>query len=222
MRKTTSTTLAEVKPVSLSLDLADAGWFARALLAGASTDDVTPVICAAHIAVTDGRLEGTSTDRYRVHQAWIEHDSVKGDSEFVLTTDSLKWIVKNVAYFGRAGSFNGPKLSVTVGDGLAVLSIARSDDTRSISFTDNLVKGNFPPVGRLIETALKAEVTTDKSAAIKLDFIAKARALASDPHEFASFKYTATENSLKPGPLLLTFRQGRALIQPNLNPGGVS
>lgn len=216
---------AEVRAATATLDLAEAAWFARALLAGASTDDVTPVITGVNITISKGRIQGTSTDRYRVHEAHIEDDTITGDSTFLAPGDALRWIVKNVAYFGRAGSFDGPKVTITVvptkdGPGTIALEMSRHIDSRVISYTDTLVKGNFPPVHRLFEIAEKAEVTDARSTAINLDFLTKARSLARDRHEPATFKYTATDNPNKPGPLLLTFRDGRALIQPNLSIGG--
>jgi hypothetical protein len=210
----------EVAKATIELDVTDAVWFARALLAGASTDDVTPVICASQITITRGRVEGTSTDRYRVHTVFIEDDSIKGDSKFLIPAGALQWIVKNATYFGRAGSFDGPKLTIAVMPGAPVgaveLTMRRAVDSRVISYTDELVKGNFPPVYRLFDAAEKAEVTPDRETAINLEFLSKARNIARDRHEPAALKYTATDNSNKPGPLLVSFRSGRALIQPNL------
>lgn len=209
----------EVAKATVQLDVADAVWFARALLAGSSTDDVTPVICASQITVSKGRIEGTSTDRYRVHSVFIEDEQIKGDSKFLIPAGALQWIVKNATYFGRAGSFDGPTLTITVKPGAPAgtveLAIRRAVDTRVISYTDELVKGNFPPVYRLFDVAEKAEVTPDRETAINLDFLSKARNIARDRHEPAALKYTATDNPNKPGPLLVSFRSGRALIQPN-------
>src|SRR5690606_7732268 len=79
----------------IRLTRADAEWLIRGALAAASKDDVTPVLCAIHWTVENGRVTVVATDRYRVHQlhAQIEDAAVSGS--FLMDTRIAKRLVSS-------------------------------------------------------------------------------------------------------------------------------
>lgn len=107
----------------------------------ASKDDVTPVITGVQFEISENSLTLTATDRYRVATRGIDWEHA-GDQ------DSLSALVpsKIVTEVGKTFS----------GDGQVNVSIIKDGERELIAFTGGtktvtslLIKGNYPPVGRL-------------------------------------------------------------------------
>lgn len=107
----------------------------------ASKDDVTPVITGVQFEINENSLTLTATDRYRVATRGIDWEHA-GDQ------DALSALVpsKIVTEVGKTFS----------GDGQVNVSIIKDGERELIAFTGGsktvtslLIKGNYPPVGRL-------------------------------------------------------------------------
>lgn len=107
----------------------------------ASKDDVTPVITGVQFEVDQNSLTLTATDRYRVATRRIDWESRDGG-------DALTALVpaKVVVEVGKTFSNSGT----------VQIAIVKDDDRELIAFTGEnktvtslLIKGNYPPVGRL-------------------------------------------------------------------------
>ncbi|MBP1326560.1 DNA polymerase-3 subunit beta [Leucobacter exalbidus] len=107
----------------------------------ASKDDVTPVITGVQLEIQENSLTLTATDRYRV------------------ATRSIDW--ENQSDQGALSALVPAKIVTEVGktfgnDGIVKIAIVKDDDREVIAFTGGnktvtslLIKGNYPPVGRL-------------------------------------------------------------------------
>lgn len=107
----------------------------------ASKDDVTPVITGVQFEIQENSLTLTATDRYRVATRGIDWEGQPGE-------DGLSALVpsKIVTEVGKTFS----------GDGQVQVSIVKNEDRELVAFTGGsktvtslLIKGNYPPVGRL-------------------------------------------------------------------------
>lgn len=199
----------------------EAKWFAGAALSATSTDDITPVICAAQMTATPTSLRFVATDRYRVHTATIQLAAKTVEHEFLMPRAALLWLDKNVSYFGRWGSELQIATIATTDDGELTVSVRASTepDASYISWHGRCVPGNFPPVHRLIEIARAAEV--GPPIRLNVNFIAKTRPLTRSLSESPRIKFTASDKPNRPGPAYFTFGgdtepYAEALIQPNL------
>lgn len=106
----------------------------------ASKDDVTPVITGVQFEVEENSLTLTATDRYRVATRGIDWE---GQTEEKLSALVPSKIVTEV----------GKTLS---GSGVVKVAIVKDGERELVAFTDGnktvtslLIKGNYPPVGRL-------------------------------------------------------------------------
>jgi len=108
----------------------------------ASKDDVTPVITGVQFEVTENSLTLTATDRYRVATRRIdwEHRDSSGESLTALVP------AKVVTEVGKTFAASGTVQVAIVKDGEREL-IAFTGDNKTV--TSLLIKGNYPPVGRL-------------------------------------------------------------------------
>lgn len=209
---------------TITLTRPDARWFVDAALSSIATDDITPVICAARIAVTGDEAQIVSTDRYRVTLTTAKVKA-SDDHEFLMPREALTWMGKNLAAFGTyqidqqsivIETTDEGSLRVTVFEGVTL------DSRRSISWAGAVTKGNFPVgVIAIVEKARVADPVPTQTPRVNLDFIAKARGLAYKGNP-PTMKFTAAENGTKDfGPLLLTFKDwdkktyAEVLIQPN-------
>jgi DNA polymerase-3 subunit beta len=112
----------------------------------ASKDDVTPVITGVQFEVSENSLTLTATDRYRVATRSIDWENQSGQSDLSALVPS-----KIVTEVGKNFS----------GDGQVQVSIIKDDERELIAFTGGsktvtslLIKGNYPPVGRLFPTSV--------------------------------------------------------------------
>jgi DNA polymerase-3 subunit beta len=226
-----NTKQATTQTATFDVNLPDALYLAEVGLSGSSTDDVTPVITASVWTLDGDTITTLSTDRYRVHTASITAPGV-GHGIYGIPRDALTWLTKNRAYFRRRSSVTEPLVTIDIElvapdaaspnqsslrlpTGTITLTIRDDVDDRAISLRTNLVRGNFPPVLRLIEQAEAAE-SRDGEVVLNIDFLGKTSALAVSRSDQPRIKFTKTENPNKPGPVLVTYAQGKAIIQPNL------
>lgn len=110
----------------------------------ASKDDVTPVITGVQFEVSDNSLTLTATDRYRVATRGIDWENTAGVESATALVPA-----KIVTEVGKTFS----------GAGQVQVSIVKDDDRELVAFTGGdktvtslLIKGNYPPVGRLFPT----------------------------------------------------------------------
>ncbi|WP_336660103.1 DNA polymerase III subunit beta [Leucobacter sp. USHLN153] len=107
----------------------------------ASKDDVTPVITGVQFQVLENSLTLTATDRYRVATRSINwQDRGAGESLTALVPSKI------VTEVGKTFSGDGEVQVTIVNDGEREL-IAFTGGTKTV--TSLLIKGNYPPVGRL-------------------------------------------------------------------------
>lgn len=126
-----------------------AGEFADAIAQvslAASKDDVTPVITGVQFEVQENSLTLTATDRYRVATRGIDWED--RDASEALTALVPSRIVTEVG-------------KTFASDGQVQVSIVKSSDRELVAFTGGsktvtslLIKGNYPPVGRLFPTSV--------------------------------------------------------------------
>lgn len=107
----------------------------------ASKDDVTPVITGVQFEVTENSLTLTATDRYRVATRGIDWENQTGEEHLTALVPS-----KIVTEVGKTFSSSGQVRVAIVKDGEREL-IAFSGGDKTV--TSLLIKGNYPPVGRL-------------------------------------------------------------------------
>lgn len=107
----------------------------------ASKDDVTPVITGVQFEVDENSLTLTATDRYRVATRGIDWENQTDQRALSALVPS-----KIVTEVGKTFS----------GDGQVQISIVKDEDRELVAFTGGsktvtslLIKGNYPPVGRL-------------------------------------------------------------------------
>lgn len=107
----------------------------------ASKDDVTPVITGVQFEVSENALTLTATDRYRVATRRIDWEQMDGGAELSALVPA-----KVVIEAGKTFAGNGTVQVAIIKDGEREL-IAFSGGNKTV--TSLLIKGNYPPVGRL-------------------------------------------------------------------------
>ncbi|QIM15558.1 DNA polymerase III subunit beta [Leucobacter insecticola] len=110
----------------------------------ASKDDVTPVITGVQFEVTENSLTLTATDRYRVATRGIDWENQGGQEQLSALVPS-----KIVTEVGKTFANDGRVQVAIVKDGEREL-IAFTGGAKTV--TSLLIKGNYPPVGRLFPT----------------------------------------------------------------------
>lgn len=110
----------------------------------ASKDDVTPVITGVQFEVSDNSLTLTATDRYRVATRGIDWENTAG-------VESASALVPSKIVTEVGKTFSGA--------GQVQVAIVKDEDRELVAFTGGdktvtslLIKGNYPPVGRLFPT----------------------------------------------------------------------
>ena len=211
-----------------------------AVIPTASKDDVAPVICGVYI---DGRAF-TTTDRYAVAE-WAHGggfagvdmaDAVSGSTGIIVPMDAAKWLAKQTL---KALLGAGPAKLFDSSDSVEVAVIwpeaeegkAREDaqlvvrhkdsgkEITSLRFFPTL--GSFPAVARLFP-ADDAEGYPTGELSLRPAFLKRASEAAGKvarPEEGVCMKFTGSERSTKPGPVLFSVASApafRYLLQPNL------
>ena len=199
-------------------------WAARVALKAASTDDVTPVLTAVHFVSEGGRLRLEGTDRYRIHQAFVDLPEGSPDGEFLMQRGQVQWMLNAVHHPVRAHRSQVIRLSwvdhepkPALGAGtVRVESFAYEpgEDTPVFSYRSFQVRGNFPAMGRLFPE-LKDGDELIPQWAINPAFLADLRVLQSGRNEPLRF-FTPRSNPPKLAPMVVTNFDGtaRALVQP--------
>lgn len=112
----------------------------------ASKDDVTPVITGVHFEVNENSLTLTATDRYRVATRRIDWENRSDQGELTALVPA-----KIVTEVGKTFAGDGQVQVSIIKDGEREL-VAFSGGSKTV--TSLLIKGNYPPVGRLFPTAI--------------------------------------------------------------------
>ncbi len=184
----------------------------------ASRDDVTPVITGVQLEIAEHRLNLIATDRYRVAILGIPWEAAEGT---VSTTALVP--ARTLQEVGK--TFSGAStISISITGSEDRELIAFSADKKTV--TSLLIKGNFPPVGRLfpettenyavmntaelVEATRRVQLVLEREAALRYSFdlegvtleaIGSEQAQASENIE-ALLTGTDTVVSLKPQFLL--------------------
>lgn len=124
----------------------------------ASSDDVTPVIQVVSLSTShDGRIVALATDRYVIAEATYTPYDVEGDELDNLLIHAPFLLKAAKAFPAKRG--NSTPLKITVNDededGLGREIEITDYDTK---MTSREVKGNYPPVARLLPDELPKEV----------------------------------------------------------------
>lgn len=201
-------------------------------LSAASRDDITPVICGAHISVEDGKLRVTATDRYRVHTALVEAKSIDGEVDAIIPRAALEWLGKNRTFFGGIRR-DKHRVRIDIGAHIlggikpipGALSIlvreSEADDADCVAWNGRHTLGNFPPVTKLIEIARKSDPAPTPPL-LNLAYVGSINRLARFSGAPVRVKFTTGENPNKPAPVYFVVEDGtgvmraEALLQPHL------
>lgn len=145
----------------------------------ASKDDVTPVITGVQFEVSENALTLTATDRYRVATRRIDWQQIDGDQQLSALVPA-KVVIEVGKTFGSSGTVQ----VAIVKDGEREL-IAFTGGNKTV--TSLLIKGNYPPVGRLfpetidnyavmstselIEAVGRVGLVLEREAALRFSFV---------------------------------------------------
>lgn len=226
-------TVADALRTSVEIPASDALYLARAGVAAASKDDVTPVITGVLLSATDDAVKIVSTDRYRIHRAIVTVEGVGSFDPILIPSKALRWLIANTSFFGRGMlppivTFDATRTSLAerppagglrlaVGTLTITIRENSADDADFLSYKTDLINGSFPiAVERLLDEALLQEAdTTDDAGTIDLDFLAGCRALAGNRYEKPHVRFVPAPDGAraKVGRVLVSFKQGQALIQ---------
>jgi DNA polymerase-3 subunit beta len=144
----------------------------------ASREDVTPVITSVQLAVKENSLTLTATDRYRVAIRGIDWENEGGDTDLTALVPA-KFVSEVGKMFGNAGT-----VQISMSDSSDRELIGFSAGNRTV--TSQLIKGNYPPVGRLfpdsvehyavlntqelVEAVGRVALVVDRDAALRFNF----------------------------------------------------
>lgn len=204
-------------------------------LSAASRDDITPVICGAHVSVEGGKLRVTATDRYRVHTALIEAKSIDGEVDAIIPRVALQWLAKNRTYFGGnrrdlhrvridIGAHFMGGIKPIPGALSIMVSESETDDADCVAWNGRHTLGNFPPVLKLMETARQAAPAA-ATPLLNLAFVGSINRLARFTGAPVRVKFTESANPNKPGPVYFSVEttagavSAEALLQPHAEGG---
>jgi DNA polymerase III subunit beta len=140
---------------------------------------VTPVITGVQLEIADNKLGLVATDRYRVAVRKIDWDGGDGGIDAATALVPARTLTEIGRTFGHAGTI---QVSITSKDEREL--IAFTADKKTV--TSLLIKGNFPPVGRLfpesvdnyavmntgelIEATRRVSLVLEREAALRFTF----------------------------------------------------
>lgn len=137
-----------------------------------STDDVTPILTGAHFSMEGGYLTVIATDRYRVHRARVGVVSVKRakDLSAIVPGAVLSWLGKvSTRIYPRGPQADQVTLDFELREdddpvdaGRVTATVIDQFGQGKVQLSAPLIKGNFPPISRLINEAKQAETSTDE------------------------------------------------------------
>jgi len=212
----------------LTITATDAKYLADAMLAAASRDNVTPLLCAARVYVDKDGVHAVATDRYRVHRVHLEAVKKNRAHEFVIDRTMLTWLARNALVFKAYGSVV-TFTTTPPGEGKDDKGLIRAevradadadDGYGTLSRTGFPVRGTFPTVERLFAEA-EENVSDIGSVSLNLEFLAGLRPLTPMRGMTPLIRATQKPEYKKPGPVWFTFEydgkvRAEALVQPNL------
>jgi DNA polymerase-3 subunit beta len=113
----------------------------------ASRDDVTPVITGVQLEVSSSSLSLVATDRYRVAVREIEWSADASITDPVTALVPARTLTEIGKTFGHGGTIS---IAITNSDERELIALQAEKRT----VTSLLIKGNFPPVKRLVPEAV--------------------------------------------------------------------
>lgn len=221
----------------------DVDWLLRGVLAAVSKDDVTPILCAVKWTIEGGRVTVVGTDRYRVHQLYVPAPAGTPDGTFLMSRFQAETLLKlrHSAARRLAGEqvrltwtdpvplslpalpINGKIHAKHYGSILAELLNSPDDDNEVLAYSALQVRGNFPPVDSLFDSARPEGEEPAPVALFNPELIAATRHLRVGQGEPLAFHTARLADAAAPAhaklrPLLVMNYQGtaRALIQSNV------
>lgn len=222
---------------SVKLPRAQVDWLLRGALAAASTDDVTPVLCAVKWTIADGRATVLATDRYRVHQLYVRVPDGTPDGEFLMDRFQASMLLR--LRHSNARRLAGEVVELTWTDPEALptpaprkftrrycgtirfdIHAGEGDEADVLSHTAAQVRGNFPPVGRLFVELGEGERVTQMM--LTPEYLSAVRHLRENRGELLRFLVPPNPETkdavgkLQPMLVLNTAGTARALIMAGL------
>lgn len=208
---------------TITLEAGAARFLAEALIPASSKDDVTPILTGIHLSIENGKLRGIATDRYRVHTVLLD---LVGDTPTELSAlvprNVMQWLAKAAAAYTsprRAHPFKPVVVFEINDENTRALIRVKEDATADLeeqTITTPLIKGNFPPVLKLVEAARTEETADSAEGMLNLDLLAGLKALGGR-HTPPVIRFTKPKDGRKEGVVHFWFGDhAEALIQPNL------
>lgn len=212
------------KKITLLLDAGQLRWALRGAIAAASTDDVTPVLCAVNWVVEGKHVHLVATDRYRVHETLVPRPKGAPTGAFIMDRAQAQWILANSHRPARSYPEQQIRIVWTEGSPtkagrISVEVIASAaPDAPVFRYDADAVRGNFPPVHRLFKPA-PTDVEKEPVDMVGLDprYLASMQYLVG--HKGEPLVFTVPKpGEKKHSPMLVSNVAGtaRALLQPNL------
>lgn len=199
----------------------------------ASSDDVTPIISAVHISVTDaGEVTAVATDRYRIARVIF---TPKTDEAVIGGEDSITINAKELSKFWAGIKVNALKSYAPIILDIVTEPSEYGDNKKFVleylsSRVENVAtKGNYPPVERLMVDYQVEQCAGVPAVSLNPNFLGDMVKMyhPRDDRKINmknvawQFRFKATD-SKKPGPVYITRGSDIAgatldyLVQPNL------
>jgi len=150
-----------MKRIRLEVAAQDALRIADGALPAVSKDSVTPVLTGAQFTVGGNHVQVMSTDRYRVHRVQVSKLASKNAKELdaIVPAHVLAWLSKVSGKLYTRGpvaervvfEFEQAETGDATGVGKVTVTVHAEYSDESAQITASLIRGNFPPVGRLID-----------------------------------------------------------------------
>lgn len=208
----------------------EAKLIADGCLAATSKDDVTPLICAAHItADEDGKVTAAATDRYRVHRIFAKSTAQhKEPFDVVLDNATLKWLSVNARRYVKGWPDPIVVIDADERDGTKHVTITIQESAsgagRSLSLEEYGVAGVYPPIARLFDE-IDPESKVAESVGLRPEYLGALGALIrrkGQPVKMFTPRSARLGSTTKAAPVRFEFQDDAgnvyadALIQPHL------
>lgn len=190
-----------------------------AVMQHASKDDITPVICTVQV----NAQTFVATDRYSVGEYTHDAAAAEPGESVTIPRSAAEWLTKqNQKSLGAVARTTAPLFAAIVTAESIIIRWASDDNVSGAIVAVHTfleVKGNYPPVARLFP-AKDAEpkiMTTPvvSLGAVQLEKFTRGCKKMMGTHSPMTITFQPSENSNKPGPVLITFGAFRGLLQPN-------
>jgi hypothetical protein len=213
----------------LEIPVQEALYLARAGVAAASKDDITPVITGVQLSAENDVVKVLATDRYRVHRATVTVEGAGTFEPVNIAGSAWRWLVSNANFFGRgilqpvvkfdiirdeAATETAHGLRLAGGQATFTVHESDADEADFVGYRSSLIAGMFPArVENLLDQAFEQESDATDSGTVDLDLLAGCRALASYRGEKPRIRFVPSAGSQKTGQVLVAYKNGAALIQ---------